>query len=124
MRNPKAGHPEFFIEAHSVDHQRVALPVADRMSQETRIELVGWRMGTAIRVHDAPYVRSSSRQDQYAFGFGDFINQQTIRRMKLSRAARRETPRMRIALALFDTPYLVQSPRPWHERNVVDIKIG
>src|SRR6476660_1480699 len=37
MREPEARHPEFFVEANGVNHQRIALPMADRMSKETRV---------------------------------------------------------------------------------------
>src|SRR5262245_23181203 len=37
MRHAEPRHPEFFVEAHGVDHQGIALPVADRVSKEPRI---------------------------------------------------------------------------------------
>src|SRR4030095_83616 len=36
MRQPEARHPELFIEADGVNHQRIALPMPDRMSKEPR----------------------------------------------------------------------------------------
>src|SRR5215831_17920297 len=37
VRQPEARHPELFVEADSVDYQRIALPMADRVSKEPRV---------------------------------------------------------------------------------------
>src|SRR5215475_14669883 len=34
MRQPEACHPELLVEADGVDHQRIAVPMADGVSQE------------------------------------------------------------------------------------------
>src|SRR4030095_4449041 len=92
---PKPGHPEFFIEADAVDHQRVAFPAADGVSQESRIEEVGRRMRTPVCVNDAPHMRPATGKDQDTFSLRDFINQQSIWGVELTWTAWRKTPRMR-----------------------------
>src|SRR5215813_2041177 len=37
MRHAEPRHPEFFVEADGVDHQRIALPMTDRVSKESRV---------------------------------------------------------------------------------------
>src|SRR5215813_4056034 len=68
-------------------------------------------------------MRAAAGQDQYALRFGNFVNQQPIWRVELPWSARRQTPRVRIALALLCSPNLVQSSRPGHERDFTDIQI-
>src|SRR5262245_22211569 len=60
MRQPEARHPELFVEAHSVDHQRIAVPMADGVSQEAWVQLIGGWVWTAVRIHDTPGMRAAA----------------------------------------------------------------
>src|SRR5262245_16759365 len=121
MRQPEPRHPELFVEADGVDHQGIAFPIPDGVAQKTWVYLIRRRMRPPVRVHDTPDMRAAARQDQYTLCFGNFVNQQAVWRVKLSWSAWRQTPRVRITLALLSSPYLIESLRPRHERNFSNI---
>src|SRR5262249_3365082 len=55
--------------------------------------------------------------------FGDFIDQQAIRRMELPRAPRRQAAGVRVAFRLFRAANLVERFRPRHEWNFAHLDI-
>jgi len=57
-------------------------------------------MRAAVGVNHAPCSRSAARQDQDAFSLGQFVDQQSERRVELARAAWRRAAHMRIVLGL------------------------
>src|SRR5438046_7733077 len=81
-------------------------------------------MRAPVRVDHAPHVRSAAGQYQDAFGFWDFVNQQSVWRMKLPGSAQRKTARVRVALRLLGSTNFVQSLGLRHEWNLINLDVG
>ena len=64
VRCPFAIDPDFFIKSHSVDDQRVPVPLPNRMSIIRRIEI--FRMGSAIHINRTKGVRSPDIKDVHS----------------------------------------------------------
>src|ERR1017187_1235425 len=65
----RADGPLFLVEADGVDHERVALPVADGVAEEGGAKVGCGGMRAAIRVDDAPGMRAGDVEDENLFLF-------------------------------------------------------
>src|SRR5258708_3359311 len=92
------GEPELLIEPDGVHDQCFSLPLSYRVTQEGWDEVIGCRMRPAIHIDHSPRSRAAAGEHQHSLGFGEFIKLQSVRRVELSRAARRYAARMRIVL--------------------------
>src|SRR4029079_5876907 len=53
--------PEAFVEAHRVDHEGVAFPLADAVAVPRRLEIL--RVRATVQVHVAPAVRRADAEE-------------------------------------------------------------
>src|SRR5262245_7107459 len=112
MRKLSAIDPEAFVEADRIDHEGVALPLADRVTVEARRER---RRMLAVHVDRPVGVRAADVEDVGDLRLGQFQEFGTVRRQPLTRAPRRLAAGVRFEL--HPAAIVGHRARPRHVRN-------
>src|SRR6516165_1779768 len=110
--------PEFLVETHSIDNERVAFPMTDCITQVSVGNNVLRRMDAArFHVNDFPYmVVTGNHNDPVQLGLLNDFN--SIRQLPEMDAAVRYTSCMRIIFGIRGLPVLKQRFGPWLKRNL------
>ena len=98
--------PEALVEADRIDHQRVALPPADRVAVVGRRQILG--VLAAVHVDRAEGMRAADVEDVGHLLVRELDEFGSVRRQPLARPARRLAARVRLELVspaiVRDTP--------------------
>src|ERR1041384_6956563 len=81
-------------------------------------------MRPAIHINHPPGARAASGEHKYALGFREFVEQQSIRRVKLPRTSRRYAPGMGIILLLVGAASFVERFGPRLKGHFADLQVG
>src|SRR5262245_30998581 len=116
-RQPLPIDPEAFVVAHRIDHERVALPPADRVTVEGWLEPL--RVRAAIRVDRPVGVRAADVEDVDSLDLGQLDEFHAVRRQELAREAGRLAAGVRFELVL--STVREHRSRPWLEWELLRI---
>src|SRR5687768_229011 len=124
MRQATPDKPEFLIEANGVDDERLALPVADGVTEITGIQLLFRRMFSAgLHGDPAPVpVLPIDDEDPTELRLIDELH--PIRNRKESHPTRRLTPRVRIVQPTSRSAVVVKSSGPVLEGHLIECEIA
>src|SRR5439155_7465746 len=109
--------PASFVEADDVDHEGVAVPVADRMPEKGRVQRIAIGMRAPIQVDLAPDVGPALEDHDDALLLGKLKDLHRIRRPHQPRPAWWQTVSFRVVFRLVLEVVVVDRRRPRHERD-------
>src|SRR5580658_7300730 len=89
MRQAAVCKPESLVETNTVDHQRVAFPLADGIAIVGGNNVVGL-MRPAIEIDQTPVAIAAARHHEYAFALGLFDNLNPVGSLELARPTGRK----------------------------------
>src|SRR5213593_994208 len=113
--------PEFFIEAGRVHHETVILPASHGMAVVTGFQIL--RMRTSVHVNDSECVRTADIENVHPLQFWKVDKLHAVRRNELPRSARDLTASVRLIALERRLPGLVQRPRPWLKRHILNFDV-
>ena len=118
-RHSQVVDPHALVESDGVDHQRVALPVPDRMSAIARRQV--WRVSPAIHEDRPEAVRATGFENVEALVLPIVDQLRAVRRRDLPRASRRLAPHIGLVPDL--DAIGKQRPGPRLKRNLAELRL-